>query len=118
MTNFVNLTPHPVTLRRTDGSDIVVAPRSAAEGGPARVAQTPGGVVGDADGIPVYGAPAWGVVIGLPAPVADTLYIVSALVLGRVSGRDDVVAPGTGPADNAVRNDKGHIVAVTRLVRG
>jgi hypothetical protein len=25
---------------------------------------------------------------------------------------------GTGPNDGAVRNDKGHVVAVTRLVRG
>jgi hypothetical protein len=31
--------------------------------------------------------------------------------------RPDVLVPGTGPGDGAVRNDKGHIVAVTRLKR-
>ena len=43
---------------------------------------------------------------------------MSALVGSALGGaRPDVLCPGTGPADGAVRNDKGHIVAVTRLVR-
>lgn len=48
-------------------------------------------------------------------------YVVSAIVGAaiRASGavRPDVLCPGTGPADGAVRNEAGHIVAVTRLVR-
>lgn len=118
MTKIINLTPHPVTLRRPDGSDLTVVPRSSEEGGPARVAQTPGTEIGCANGVPIYSSHVWGDVVGLPPPCDDTLYVVSSLVLSRVSGRDDVVAPGTGPNDGAVRNEKGHIVAVTRLVRG
>jgi len=26
-----------------------------------------------------------------------------------------ILMPGTGPADGAVRNEKGHVIAVTRL---
>ena len=29
--------------------------------------------------------------------------------------RPDVLVPGTGPADGAIRNEKNHIIAVTRL---
>jgi len=41
-------------------------------------------------------------------------------VLGRpeCQGRDDVVGPGTGPKDGAIRNEDGNVIAVTRLVRG
>ena len=95
MASLVNLTPHPIVLRSSDGSDLTIAPRSLADGGPARVASTPGEKVGDANGIPIYGAPAWGEVVGLSAPVAETIYIVSALVLERCAGREDVVGPGT-----------------------
>ncbi|MFZ2556253.1 MAG: hypothetical protein WAX57_05440, partial [Minisyncoccia bacterium] len=86
MTNFVNLTPHPVRLRAdaanmaavpADG-DIVVAPFAGPDGkpAPARVSSTPGGVVGEAAGLPIYGAPTWGAVEGLPPPAEDTIYIV------------------------------------------
>ena len=44
--------------------------------------------------------------------------MVSGFVLAHpsVAGRSDVVGPGTGPADGAIRNEKGQIVAVTRLI--
>ncbi|MEK7628797.1 MAG: hypothetical protein AAB421_05300 [Patescibacteria group bacterium] len=133
MANFINLTPHPVRLRPNaantaaspDATDIVVAPFAGPDGkpAPARVSSTPGGVVGEAAGLPIYGAPMWGAVEGLPAPVEGTIFIVSLLVLGHLSGRDDVVGPGTGPADNTVRYSepperKGQVYAVTRLNRG
>lgn len=56
-----------------------------------------------------------GGVTGLPGPVPGTIYIVSGVVLDEIpSGtRPDVFAPDTG--DTAVRDDRGHIVAVTRL---
>lgn len=68
--------------------------------------------------VPVHGSPAWGVVEGLPGPevAPGAVYIVSLLVLDRCAGRDDVVAPATGPNDGARRNEKGQIAAVTRLV--
>jgi len=112
---LVNLTPHAITLRGPDGTDTTVPP----SGTVARVASAPG-VPQTVDGcpVPVYTPQTWGEVQGLPAAEAGTLLIVSALVLGRLAGaRPDCVAPGTGPADGAVRDDAGRVVAVTRLVR-
>jgi hypothetical protein len=122
MTNFVNLTPHPIRLRVDAANtaaeplddDIVVEPHAD---GPARVATTPGQEIGDLDGVALYSATIFGAVEGLPAPQDGTVYIVSALVGGQVQGRTDVVQPGTGPKDGTVRNDAGHIFAVTRLIR-
>jgi len=109
--NMVNLTPHAIVLRDAEGTDHVVPPSGIV----ARVSSTPG-AVGLVAGIPVpVAAPeAFGEIEGLPAPAPGTIYIVSAMVGARVS-RADVLMPGTGPADGAVRNEKGHIVAVTRL---
>ena len=97
--------------------------------------------------VPVASPTTFGEVIGLPAPCAHeepahyeqayheyevgacahpgtapgTYFVVSAIVGAaiRASGavRSDVLCPGTGPNDGAVRNEAGHIVAVTRLVR-
>lgn len=109
--NFVNMTPHAITLRNSDGKDTQI-PSS----GVARVAT----VVATKEkeiinGIPVFPAPTYGAVEGLPDPVHGTYYIVSAMVFEKTD-RPDVLAPGTGPNDGAIRNDKGHIVAVTRLI--
>lgn len=127
MTKFVNLTPHPVRLR-VDGTnttaipaadDIVVPPHTGQDGkpAPARVSSRAGARMGDANGVPLFTAPSWGEVEGLPDAEADTIYIVSALVAGRVSDRPDVFSPGTGPADGAIRTDTGHIFSVTRLIQ-
>jgi len=107
-----NLTPHPLTLRSASGEDTILAP----SGTVARVAATPG-AVNDVEGLPIpVAAPdEFGAVEGLPEPTQGTFYIVSAMVGAHLKGRPDVLMPGTGPADNAVRNEKGHIVAVTRL---
>lgn len=112
---LLNLTPHPIVLRGSDGADTTVPPAGTV----ARVASTPGQPETiDGVPVPVTSPQTWGEVEGLPAPAADTLLIVSALVLGRLAGtRPDCVAPGTGPADGAVRDPAGRIVAVTRLVR-
>jgi len=56
-------------------------------------------------------------VVGLPDPEPETRYIVSGIVLGYVKNefqRFDCCAPDTGPT--AVRDERGQIVAVTRLV--
>lgn len=50
-------------------------------------------------------------------PPGGVTYIVSALFGGRVGDRTDVVYPGTGPADGCVRDDRGQVIAVTRLIR-
>lgn len=136
---FINLTPHSMTFRAdvtntvaapAEG-DIIVAPRLGEDGkpAPARVSSTPGVQVGEASGIPVFGAPTWGSVEGLPedADEGTTLIIVSLQVLERLralgSTRTDIVGPGTGPQDGAIRFGeeagprKGQVFAVTRLNR-
>lgn len=55
-----------------------------------------------------------GEVQGLPEPKADTIYVVSAMVLSALAGaRADVVAPDTGA--DAIR-ENGQIVAVRGFV--
>jgi hypothetical protein len=84
---FVNLTPHVLHIRRTDGTVLTLPP----SGPVARVATktVPLTLV---DGILVSRA-AFGPVTDLPDPAPHTLYIVSTLV-AQAAHRDDVVAPG------------------------
>ena len=129
MTTFVNLMPHPVRLRSNvanttpepDSTDIVVEPERDNDGKPmpARVSTQSGDRIGDVEGVAVFGRTTFGAVEGLPNPMPDTIFLVSALVGGRpeVSGRDDVFIPGTGPRDGTVRNAEGQVYAVTRLVQ-
>jgi len=108
---FVNLTPHTIKIvaLATDGKEIVVEP----SGTIARV-ETIEKVIAEVDGIPIVKR-TFGEVKGIPAPEEGVGYIVSAMVLSAVKGRIDVYAPDTG--STAIRNDKGQIEAVTRLVR-
>src|SRR5690554_6702685 len=106
MTKIINLTPHPIVI--TDG------PTFPASGTVARVSvqQVDAGTIA---GIPVK-TQTFGDIVDLPAPQADTIYIVSALVLSaaKAAGRTDCVAPDTA---NAVRDDNGRIVSVPGFVR-
>lgn len=109
--NIVNLTPHPVTLRNAAGVDT-----SIPSSGLCRVDSSPGVKMPVSNGpCDFYSATSFGAVSGLPDPMDGTIYIVSMLVAGLVR-RPDVFSPGTGPNDGAVRNDKGQIAAVTRLI--
>ena len=111
---IVSLLPHSITLRLPDGSDVEIPPSGAV----ARVSSTPG-AVGVIDGIPVpvAGRTTFGPVTGVPIEQPGTWFLVSGLVGAALQGRrDDVLVPGTGPDDGAVRVD-GKVVAVTRLVR-
>jgi hypothetical protein len=110
MMNFVNLTPHAIVIRLVDGTDLTIAP----SGKIARVDEMPNVHTGDINGIPIMARTVFGQVIDLPEPTEGVGYIVSGLVAGVVY-RSDVFAPATGPKDNAIRNDKGHIVAVVAL---
>lgn len=117
---FVNLTPHAVTLQAQDGTRFTVPP----SGTVARIASEPGehiiieGCAGFDAGVAIYAPTRWGA-HGLPEsdPTGATTYIVSALFAGRVGDRIDVVYPGTGPADGCIRDSKGQVEAVTRLIR-
>lgn len=111
--HILNLTPHPLTLRSSDGTDHVLVPSGVI----ARVSSTPGGLSSiPGVPVPVATAPTYGEVVGLPDSQPDAILIVSSMVLGRLSGRRDVFAPGTGPGDEPVRDTAGRIVAVTRLI--
>lgn len=102
--NIVNLTPHPISLD-VDG----VRTTFPASGIVARVSQ-----VSEGTGMFLAGAEIFRPTFGqveMPEPVADTTYIVSAMVRDALKGtRSDVVSPKTDAT--AIRNEAGHIVAV------
>lgn len=109
-----NLTPHPITLRTPSAGDVTIPP----DGGIVpRVSTTPGDIV-DTSGlpVPVIGAPTRGAVEGLPEPETGVWLLVSGMVAAACGERPDVLAPGTAPADDPIRDEQGRIVAVTRLV--
>ena len=112
---LVNLTPHAITLIAPSGEHHVIPP----SGTVARVASTPGAVEAR-EGFPclVASPTKFGEVTGLPAPAEGTVFVVSGMVGSALAGkgRTDVLVPGTGPNDGALRNEAGHIVGVTRLV--
>lgn len=106
-TKLVNVTPHAIQI--ADGpvfepSGLVVRVRERRE-----TAESLAGIPVE---VTVYES-----VEGLPAPEAGVVYIASAMVRAAAAalGRTDVVSPDTGPT--AVRNEKGHIVAVKGFVR-
>jgi hypothetical protein len=112
--NIVNLTPDTIAIRDTIGGDILI-PASEKR---ATVSSLPGedeNHTGEYEGhiISLRMAPKWGEVTGLPDPQEGVIYVVSALVAGRVQ-RPDVYSPDTGP--DAVR-ESGQVVAVRRLIR-
>ena len=132
---LVNLTPHAITIRvparhGNPERDFEVAPtapvarvvgaeeerasialRLPGADGYIRVATTLARTAGRVEGLPARSRPSY--------QEADTMYVVSAVVLAHpdVATRDDVCAPATGPADEAVRDEAGRVVAVTRLRR-
>jgi len=114
MSVFVNLTPHPVVIRRPDGSEFTIAP----SGNVARV-ESFEECLHDMEGIPVIRR-RWGDVQPGTSIEPGKIYIVSSLVLNALEGKHSqwlpsMVAPDTGPT--AIRDEKGQILAVTRLVR-
>lgn len=106
MTKIINLTPHDITI--TNG------PTFPPSGTVARVSVQQVNV-GDINGIPVK-AQTFGDIVDLPEPQADTVFIVSAMVLNaaKEAGRNDCVAPDTS---NAVRDSEGRIISVPGFVR-
>jgi len=105
---MLNLTPHSITIRLADGTDRTFPP----SGTVARV------VTFETSGLSLDGIPTvyrkTGNVEGLTLPLIQPV-LVSTMVLAELPGADAVYAPDTGPT--AIRNEAGHVVAVTRLVR-
>ena len=116
MSNIINLTPHDITID-ANGDRITIEASGAIarlitpspEGKPVRVSGFT---------LPTRQHVGEGALDGLPDPVEGTFFVVSALCLdaARRQGRTDVLAPGTGPKDGAIR-EGGRIVAITRFVR-
>lgn len=103
---MINLTPHAITIRTKDG-DVTFEP----SGTVARV-ETRETTVGERFGVQVVRRE-FGDIFGLPENGEPC--IVSSMVLAALpAGTPNVYAPDTGAT--AIRNDAGHIVAVTRLV--
>ena len=102
MSNFINFTPHAITLN--DG-------RTFPSAGIARVSNSFTNFVDDVCDV------TYGDITGLPDPVDGTMYIVSAMVLvaAKAAGRTDCIAPATGHPE-CIRKD-GFIVSVPGFVR-
>ncbi len=105
--SIVNCTPHPITIKTVEKETTFqpsgILPRVA--------------VVQD-QAQPISGftcvTSKTGEVEGLPESEQNTFYIVSGMVFGATN-RKDLIAPDTGKT--ASRNEKGHIIAVTRFLR-
>jgi len=103
--NIVNLTPHSISLQVGDKTTIFPA-----SGTVARVSQECVPTRDEIAGALVYSS-TFGEV-DMPGKIDGTIYIVSGMVLTALAGcRGDVIAPKTD--STAIRNDQGHIVAVT-----
>lgn len=109
---FTNLTPHGLVFRNASG-DLVLPP----SGTVARV-DTHVTPLRTVLGMPLR-SKTLSHVTGLPDPDGVQVFVVSGMVLEalRNSGcdRTDVVAPATGPKDGAIRNEAGHVIAVTEI---
>ena len=118
---FVNLTPHEINFQSPITRDFRSFPPS---GQVARVNEATVAAEG-VDGIPCQRVAFLGFQ-DLPEPQEGTVFIVSRAVMDAWKrapawpsrrNRQDLISPGTGPNDGAIRNDKGHITAVTRFNR-
>ena len=107
MKKIVNLTPHTINFVHEDGTQLLTVDPC---GTVARVSCKTV-TIGKEEEIPIT-TNEYGEVEGLPDPETDTIFVVSALVAGRVSHRTDVFIP-----NEAVRNEKGQIVGCKSLGR-
>ena len=110
MTRLVNLTPHEVVIHHYHYTT-----RVAPSGIVARVAQktcaiqTAWDAVSHTQCIPIVRSE-YGAVEGLPAPVEDTIYIVSGMVRAALPTRTDIASPA-----NLVRDVEGKIIGCKAL---
>ena len=97
---YINLTPHDITVLLPNNDKRVFKH----DGTVARVSTTTELVSSSAEEIPVYTV-VYGKVIGLPEPVKNTRFIVSAMVKNAVPQRTDLVSPG-----ELVRDANGNVI--------
>jgi len=101
---FINLTPHDITVILPD-TDVETNCRRTfhRDGTVARVSQI-AATVDKIDGIRIETV-RFGPIVGLPQPVGDTLFIVSAMVKNAAGNRTDLVSPG-----DLVRDASGNVI--------
>lgn len=107
--NIINATPHDITVIKK-GDTKVTFPKS---GIIARVSSSYEELEA-IDGFTMVHQ-TFGEIEGLPEETNETMYIVSAMVLSANRSRKDLIAPNTGAT--AIRDEKGHIVAVNGFVK-
>ena len=111
---FVNLTPHEITIYDQTKSEVVL--RVAPSGQPLRIPMEMGEVA-VCDGVPIRST-AYLAAFELPTPEADTVFIVSNVVLAALRDhgldRTDFAAPDNSPF-GAVRDGQGNLLGVTGL---
>jgi hypothetical protein len=105
--NFVNLTPHPITVKTNE------IKRTFEPSGQVARVETTETLLHTVEGIPIMKR-TWEQPTGIPDPEEGTLYIVSSVVLSAAAERTDLISPDTGKT--AERNEKGHILSVIRFV--
>lgn len=93
MTLLINLTPHPVNVRRLDGTFIALPKGDKVP----RLATTEI-VVGKVDGAKIVKTD-FGATVDLPEATDDTILIVSRLVKDANPERTDLVCPGAAFRD-------------------
>lgn len=110
---LINATPHPIAIYSPHG--ILELPPS---GSLARV-RTHSTPIGEAAGVQIVSHD-YEDVSGLPEPQPNTLVVVSSIVLNALKEkgckRKDVVSPDTSPVGGAIRDAKGRVQGITRLV--
>lgn len=107
---IINLTPHEVRIRTSEGEIAVPPSGTVARCAEERLYRPPLRIEGK--DVPVSLA-AFGEVEGLPEPRPNTIFIVSAIVLAAVPERKDVFSPGP-----AIRDAEGRVVACAGLSCG
>lgn len=110
---FINCTPHEITIRDEEANNLAIVPsghvpRVIMKYMPVTTHKIGETTVEVKKAFPVD-------VEGLPDPEKDVGYIVSAMVAQALPSRSDLFAPDTGP--DAFRNERGHIIAVRRLLQ-
>ena len=114
---MINLTPHEIVIVEQDGSEIASFPASGVIARVAVIEKVTGMV--SFDGIPVdVISSTFGEVEGLPS-LSDLegheRFLVSSMVLDQLGPEWSGIAFAPDTGKSAVRNEKNHIVGVTRL---
>lgn len=122
MVKFVNRTPHAVVMIGASSryGDLTFAPSGIVARAISAPQEPLGLVAADEDegieGIPLVSPPAFSDVVGIDTEPEEHV-IVSALAAPiAATKRKHVYSPDSGP-ESAVRNERGEIIGVRRLIR-